>query len=195
MHEVAEDPDFDRAWAARERIASAAVLPLTLGGELLGVLALYTRRPVPEEVVEALTAFAAVVAATLRDVQLLAREQAARREAEAQRRTLQTVLDTIPVGVLRGRLGPRPLDPGQPGRRGDRRRADPAGHRRAVRRAVPPAIGSTAGATSRRSARSGGTLNEREPLRERLGLPPPRRPRGGARRGHRRPSPAPTAAP
>jgi PAS domain S-box-containing protein len=96
---LADDPDFDRAWAAREAIAAAAVLPLKCGGQLCGAIVYYSRQAVPEDVLDALGAFAAIVGAALNDVQMLAREQAARVESEEQRQRLQTVLDMLPVGV------------------------------------------------------------------------------------------------
>ncbi len=52
------------------------------------------------EVIDALAAFAAIVAAAINNVQVLRREQAARVEAEDQKRKLATILDTISVGVL-----------------------------------------------------------------------------------------------
>jgi PAS domain S-box-containing protein len=95
-----DDPQFDRDWVVSERIASTAVLPLISTGELLGVLVHFARRPLPDELVDALTAFTAIVTATINDIQLFAREQTARVEAEDQRQKLQTILNMLPMGVL-----------------------------------------------------------------------------------------------
>ncbi|HEV3122909.1 MAG TPA: ATP-binding protein [Isosphaeraceae bacterium] len=94
------DPEFDQAWVLAEGIAAAAVFPLVSGGELRGVLAYFSRSPLHDEVVEALKGFIAIVITSLNDVELFAREQAARIEAEDQRQMLQTILDMLPMGVL-----------------------------------------------------------------------------------------------
>src|SRR5439155_6385390 len=91
------DPEFDQEWVAREKIVAAGVFPMLIAGELRGVLAHFSRQSLPDEVVEALTAFVAIVTSSLNDVQLFASEQAAREEAEAQGRKLQTILDMLPV--------------------------------------------------------------------------------------------------
>jgi PAS domain S-box-containing protein len=92
--------DVDPEWVKSQSIASMACYPLVIAGELLGVLGYFSRLPLREEVVDALSAFVAIATSSIRDVQLFAREQAARVEAERERQRLQTVLDTIPVGVL-----------------------------------------------------------------------------------------------
>jgi PAS domain S-box-containing protein len=97
---LTDDPQFDRDWVAREQIAASAVLPLVSAGELLGVLVHFSRRPLPDELIEALIAFSAIVTATLNDVQLFSREQAARVEAEDRRQKLETILNMLPMGVL-----------------------------------------------------------------------------------------------
>ncbi len=88
------------ARAPSTAISALVVLPLISGGELRGVLLHAARRPPEPAVVEALTGFAAIVAAAVRDELIVRREQAARIEAEDQRRKLQTILDTVSVGVL-----------------------------------------------------------------------------------------------
>jgi PAS domain S-box-containing protein len=98
--DLADDPAYNRDWLARQSIASMAILPMVCADRVLGVIVHYTRRPLPAEVVDALGAFAAIVAASLNDVRLLAREQAARVETEEHRRRLQSALDVLPVGVL-----------------------------------------------------------------------------------------------
>ncbi|MEO6808675.1 MAG: PAS domain S-box protein [Isosphaeraceae bacterium] len=96
---LAGDPRFDQEWVAREGLTAMVVLPLLIGGRLQGILVHFTTKDLPDEVVEALTTFAAIVAATVNDVRLFAREQIARREAEEQRQRLQTILDVLPSGV------------------------------------------------------------------------------------------------
>jgi PAS domain S-box-containing protein len=80
--------------------ATLAAFPLLASGARLGALVLETPRPLDPEVLDAVAAFAAIVAAAINNVGILRREQAARLEAEDQKRKLQTILDTIPVGVL-----------------------------------------------------------------------------------------------
>src|SRR5207302_8283299 len=63
--------DFDQEWIARERIASVAIFPLAMVGRLRGVVAHVSRRPLPDEVVHALTAFVTIVTTALNDVDLL----------------------------------------------------------------------------------------------------------------------------
>lgn len=81
-------------------MAGLAVLPLLAGGELRGLLLHAARRPLDAAVVDCLTGFAAVVAAAVNDVLILRREQAARIEAHDHRAKLQTILDSVSVGVL-----------------------------------------------------------------------------------------------
>jgi PAS domain S-box-containing protein len=97
---LAGDAQFDQAWLQRERIVAVAAFPLASGDGLHGVLVFFARTPLREEVSEALSAFVAIVTATLNDVGLFAREQAARIEAEVERQKLQTILDMLPMGVL-----------------------------------------------------------------------------------------------
>jgi PAS domain S-box-containing protein len=50
-HGLASDGDFDRAWVTREHLESAAVLPLVVDGELVGVTAQFFRsRLGPEDI-------------------------------------------------------------------------------------------------------------------------------------------------
>jgi signal transduction histidine kinase len=76
---LAGDPALDQDWVAREQIAAAALFPLVVADELVGVVACFTRRPPHEEAAEALAAFAAVVGTALHD----ARQRAAARAAQA----------------------------------------------------------------------------------------------------------------
>ncbi|MGI5860489.1 MAG: GAF domain-containing protein, partial [Myxococcales bacterium] len=86
--DLATDPRFPRRWLLEERISSGAILPLTLGRELHGVLACFFHEPPADELVEVLFTFAAMVAASVGDINQLKREQAARAAAEAAQRRL-----------------------------------------------------------------------------------------------------------
>lgn len=85
------DAQFEQDWVEREGIASVAALPLAVAGELLGVLVYFSRKPLRDETVEVLLAFATIVASTLQDVRLFQREQEARREAEEARTRVEAV--------------------------------------------------------------------------------------------------------
>ena len=82
------DPQFDQAWVAQERLSAVAVVPLAIHDELLGVLAVFFRTPVPQEVLALFSTFAAMTAASVHDVALFRREQAAHALAESSRRLL-----------------------------------------------------------------------------------------------------------
>src|SRR6266540_436878 len=71
------DPQFEQDWVVREEIAAAALYPLVVADELLGVVATFTRQPLHEEVTEALATFAAVVGTVLDDARQLATARAA----------------------------------------------------------------------------------------------------------------------
>jgi DNA-binding transcriptional MerR regulator len=61
------DAEFEQAWVKREKLAAVAILPLTGGGRLQGVLACFFRQPLTEEVVSALGTFAAMTATAIAD--------------------------------------------------------------------------------------------------------------------------------
>jgi PAS domain S-box-containing protein len=88
------------SWVARVPAAAVAAFPLTAGKELLGVIAYVAPRRLDGEVVDALATFGAIVSAALHDVAIVRREQEARIDAEDQKGKLETILETIPVGVL-----------------------------------------------------------------------------------------------
>lgn len=94
------DPDFDQRWLAREHIAALTAFPLVHGDAVLGILACYHRRVPTAEYVAALAAFAAIVASAIVDVRLFEQLRLAQREADDQRRWLQTILDELPIGVM-----------------------------------------------------------------------------------------------
>lgn len=79
---LADDPEFDQEWVARQGIRSVACFPLLLGERLLGVFVLFARSPLRDEVVELLANFAALVSASIEDVRLLEAERAERSRAE-----------------------------------------------------------------------------------------------------------------
>jgi signal transduction histidine kinase len=81
--ELDRDPRFDQTWVIREGIAAVAAFPLLIAGDLSGIMVLYSRRPFSNEVLDVLASFAAIVTASLNDVQLFVREQEARSDAEA----------------------------------------------------------------------------------------------------------------
>lgn len=97
---LANDPDFDQRWVARERLQALAAFPLRCAGELVGVLDCYYRRPIAPEFISAHSAFAAIVATAISDIHIFDRARSAQIEAETQRRKLQTILDVLPVGVM-----------------------------------------------------------------------------------------------
>jgi DNA-binding transcriptional MerR regulator len=57
------DQHFEQGWVAREHLQSVAILPLVAEDSLQGVLACFFRQPLSEEVVGALSTFAAMTAA------------------------------------------------------------------------------------------------------------------------------------
>jgi len=79
---LSAETEFDPAWVQKERLKSVAVLPLTVGGELRGVLAAFFRFSLPEEVVEALVTYSTLVASALNDSLLHEAERASRQRFE-----------------------------------------------------------------------------------------------------------------
>ena len=93
------DPGVDGALLEANGVSAVAVYPLLFGAELRGVIVDVSRRPLQEEVVEVLTNYAAVVAASIHDVELLDREHAAREEASRSLGLIDTLFATAPVGL------------------------------------------------------------------------------------------------
>jgi DNA-binding transcriptional MerR regulator len=62
---IVGDRDFDQRWVRRERLLSVAIVPLIAQDELQGVLALFFRVALSEQVVGALQLFAAVAASSI----------------------------------------------------------------------------------------------------------------------------------
>jgi PAS domain S-box-containing protein len=84
-NELAGDPQFDQEWVRREGIAAVAAFPLLAGGDLLGVLVYFSRQPLRDEIVEVLTAFVAMVTASINDVRLFEEKEQLVRQVESQR--------------------------------------------------------------------------------------------------------------
>jgi len=76
---VADDVAVDRAWAEAHGVAALAAVPLVASGDLVGVLAVASRRPVGEATTHALSAVGDLMAAGVRRTRA---EQALRDEAE-----------------------------------------------------------------------------------------------------------------
>lgn len=76
-HGLAGDADFDRAWVARERLESAAVLPIVESGRLVGVTAQFFRHRLAAEDVGRVQASAALCESWLRDARGRVREAGA----------------------------------------------------------------------------------------------------------------------
>jgi two-component system sensor histidine kinase EvgS len=100
LNGLAGEGDVDATWVEHEKIASLAYYPLVVGDELVGVLAYFSRREITPEFADVLSAFVTIATLAINNVQLFAGEQAARLQAEREHERLQTVLNTIPVGVL-----------------------------------------------------------------------------------------------
>jgi DNA-binding transcriptional MerR regulator len=64
-NEIAGDRHFDQRWVRRERLVSVAIVPLSSGPTLQGVLALFFRVALSVEVVSALKLFATVAASSI----------------------------------------------------------------------------------------------------------------------------------
>lgn len=75
-HGLAGDVDFDRAWVKRERLESAAVLPIVEGGRLVGVTAQFFRHRLSAEDVGRIQAAAALCESWVRGHRRRARDGA-----------------------------------------------------------------------------------------------------------------------
>jgi signal transduction histidine kinase/PAS domain-containing protein len=81
-NDLSKELEVDSAWVQKERLESAAIFPLAVGGALRGVLAAFFRFPLPEEVEEALLTFSSLVASALNDSFLHEAERASRKRFE-----------------------------------------------------------------------------------------------------------------
>ena len=93
-NDVANDPHIsDHDWAAREGIVAFAGHPLLVENRLVGVMALFARRPLPEDALEALASVSDVIAQGVER----RRMEAAR---ERDREFLAAVLEHIEDGIV-----------------------------------------------------------------------------------------------
>ena len=72
-----DDPQFDPAWVAKEKLLAVAALPLMWREQLLGVAVVFFRGRLPAEVQDVLTTVGTLLATTIADARLLAEHQEA----------------------------------------------------------------------------------------------------------------------
>jgi signal transduction histidine kinase len=90
VNEVIGDPQIaDQEWAKREGVVAFAGFPLVVGGQPVGVLALFARRPIGDEEFEGLGGVARTVALGIERTQLEAARDRALTEAAAERKRLE----------------------------------------------------------------------------------------------------------
>ena len=101
----------DKGWAAREGLRSFAGYPLVVGGELAGVMALFSRNVLDADTLRLMASVSNSIAVGVERKRVederalaMAREQAALAEAERQRSRLESLFMQAPAGicVLRG---------------------------------------------------------------------------------------------
>jgi len=91
--ELAGDPRFvDQSWIRESGLASFAGYPLVCRGELLGVLAMFSRRLLAAEELDELELFAAQAAIAIENATLFARVEGLRRRLEAENSYLREEL-------------------------------------------------------------------------------------------------------
>lgn len=92
------DPDFVAKWSIRAMMA----VPLQVHGSMIGALALLRRRPQPftEREVESAEKIAASVSMALDNSRAYSGMAASMAREGRERRYLQTILETLPVGVM-----------------------------------------------------------------------------------------------
>ncbi len=90
-NEAAADPDVGGAWAVRERLAAFAGYPLRIEDRIVGVLELYTRRPIEHDALNALSSITNMLALGIERMGA----EAARRRAEARLRTQAGHLEVL----------------------------------------------------------------------------------------------------
>ncbi|MFN2606983.1 MAG: SpoIIE family protein phosphatase [Acidimicrobiales bacterium] len=111
-NQVVGDPEIsDAEWAEREGMVAFAGYPLLLGEDLVGVMALFARHPLPHSVVQALDAIADTVAVGIeqalareRLATALEREHQARSDAELAAKRYRTLATTLQQSLLPPRL-------------------------------------------------------------------------------------------
>ncbi|MBL8714918.1 MAG: PAS domain S-box protein [Myxococcales bacterium] len=98
---VQDDPLFDRDWVVAEGLVSFVGCPLLQEGQLLGVLALFSTRALPANILEALTVVATNTAAHLKRVHAEARL----RESEMRAKSIvDSAVDAVVTIDERGRI-------------------------------------------------------------------------------------------
>ena len=99
-HAAEHRQDFDPRWIAAAGIVGLAAAPLFAGDAVRGVLAAFSRERIDPAAGNALAAFGGIVSAALDDACAAEALAAERAVSESARRTLQAVLDALPVGVM-----------------------------------------------------------------------------------------------
>ncbi|HSJ23272.1 MAG TPA: PAS domain-containing protein [Longimicrobiales bacterium] len=89
----------DKAWAKREGMVSFAGYPLLVDGRLVGVLALFARKPLPERTLNALGAVSDAIATTILRKEAEAERERLVRELESERRRLFEAFMQAPVAI------------------------------------------------------------------------------------------------
>ncbi len=100
VRDLSSDLSVHPDWIKAHRIVSIFALPLLASGELVGILELAVRQELSDDISTALSAFGAIVAASLSDMEHRELAQAARLEAEMRHQTLRAILEVLPVGVI-----------------------------------------------------------------------------------------------
>lgn len=106
-HVLGDPKVHDQEWARREGLVSFAGYPLVVGDEVVGVMAMFSRRAMPESTLRALASVADAVAVGIEQtrgaqaiIDLLAREQAAREEAERAAERYASMAKTLQQSLL-----------------------------------------------------------------------------------------------
>ena len=97
---VPQDPHFDRAWAERKGLVAFAGYPVILGDHLLGILALFSRQPLDEEILDVLGAFVNQVAVALSNAQLFVERQQKIAELAALNQVGRALVTTLHLDEL-----------------------------------------------------------------------------------------------
>jgi transcriptional regulator with GAF, ATPase, and Fis domain len=98
--DLASDPRFvDKAWIAANGLAAFAGYPLVLDDELLGVLAVFLRRPLTSDELEVLGTLASQASIAIQNARLFARVGELTRKLEAENDYLKAELH-VPRGII-----------------------------------------------------------------------------------------------
>jgi len=101
-NDLAADPRFvDKAWIRRERLVSFGGYPLVFDDELLGVVAMFARRPLTKGALERLGIFAAHASVAIKNAALFAHVTELSLRLEAENASLREELDgDRPRGIV-----------------------------------------------------------------------------------------------